>query len=337
MNTKPAGSEERDYTAYQGWATQYPLLNAADELEWLKKHEALYFELVKHVHIGRQLWFAERYPELDLTGEDWLEVLWGKRPFMKDILQAARESQEHNPDIRRCLSQLNKVREHLLASNIRLVMKVAHKHFDEALSFYDLVQEGQFGLMRAMERFETARGLRFSTYATHWITQFIRLAIKKNSRVVRIPTNVQENMQRVKRTMAQSQQLGYGQSLPRSELAKRAEVDDQSVDSLLILMQSTSSLHERFFDDSDQLPIDMVEADVPNPEQQTEQTEASKHIDTILAGLPKRDQLILKMRYGIGMPQEYGYREIAEQLDLSRERVRQIESELVKKLRHVAL
>lgn len=335
MKVSQVKKDESYANAFRFWTDHYPLLTAKEEVEWLTKHETLYFQLLKEVHVGRREWFAERYVELDLTGDDWLDVLWHKRPFMKDVIEAAKQNldKKKNSSITSTMSELNQVREHLMASNIRLVMKVAHQHYDDTLSFFDLVQEGQFGLMRAMERFETGRGLRFSTYATHWVTQFIRLAIKKSNRLVRIPTNVQDQMQRVKKAMIQSQQNRGRGGISRTELAQITDLDSKAVDDMSQMMQPVYSLHERRHDDSDQMPIDDLDSNTPSPEAINELAETQAHVNELLDSLPARERLILRMRYGIDMPQEYGYREIADQLDLSRERVRQIELELVKKLR----
>jgi RNA polymerase sigma factor (sigma-70 family) len=163
--------------------------------------------------------------------------------------------------------------------------------------------------------------------------QYIRLAIKKHNRTVSIPTNVQDRLHRYYRTIIQSQQK-QGRQVSLSEVAAQSQVLIDEVHDTLMAGLPIASLHQSRTADSEnnELPIDQVDSDWQTPVSETEKGEDRAIIKDVLSNLTHREAMILKMRYGIDMGQEYGYREIADQLNLSRERVRQIELEVIRRI-----
>lgn len=318
---------------YDTWSEQFPLLNAEQEREHLLYHEQLYYELVVGCAQVNRSWFQTNYPGLELTGDDWLDVLWERRPVGRDIVTLMQSSRDRR--LKRQFTEWLSTREFLIASNVRLVFKVAHRHLDRGLSLPDLAQEGQFGLIRALERFRCDKGLRFSTYATHWITQYIRLAIKKQSRVVSIPTNVQDDMHRTSRALVQIQQH-TGRQVGVNELASFLQQSADVTRQLMSLNQPAHSLDDPLTPQSETTAKDNLIADAARPDMSQARDEERAVVAQLISHLPAREQLVLEMRYGINMPAEYGYREIAEQLALSRERVRQLEKQALTTLQNQA-
>lgn len=329
--------ESRDFHAesYDVWTEHFELMTAAEERRILQRHEDLYKRLVDAISSHYQGWYQDNYAELNLTLSDWREVLWQKRPFGRHIVYTTKlqlRAEKTNASVQQDFQQWLAVREHIIARNVRLVLKVAHQHHDDHLEFADLVQEGQFGLLRALERFEAGRGWRFSTYATHWITQFIRLALKKHSRTVSIPTNVQDRLLRYHRAAAQTQQQ-LKRKVTNGEIAQLAQASVDDVRTVLPLGLPVASLDEKTSDsESSSTAVDFLESDAVTPEEAASREQQKRLVKRILQKLPARECLIMRMRFGIDMSQSYGYREIADQLNLSRERVRQIELETLSRL-----
>ncbi|EAR09446.1 sigma-70 family RNA polymerase sigma factor [Reinekea blandensis] len=321
---------ERHLSGYDVWSDQYPLLSAETERDRLWEHEQAFQALVIGCAEHHPDWFRDKYTTLDLSGPDWLNVLWERRPTGSDIVELMRL--ESKPDLNPIFERWLSVREFLIASNIRLVFKVAHRHTERGLSLLDLAQEGQFGLVRALERFRCDKELRFSTYATHWITQYIRLAIKKQTRTVPIPTNVQDDLARTNRALARAQQQ-QGRPVSVTEFARLSNQSTDAAEHLMSLNAPVQSLDERLSDDSEVSALDLLDSDLARPESEHERSDNQERVQALLAHLTSREQQILAMRYGIGMGAEYGYREIADQLNLSRERVRQLEKQALGFLR----
>lgn len=315
---------DRHLSGYDAWSERFPLLAAAEERAKLQRHEDLYYELVYSCAQANRSWFSQRYPETKPDEDGWFSRLWEKRPTGRDIVTLINQSKDT------CLierfDEWLAIREYLIASNIRLVFKVAHRHTDRGLSLLDLAQEGQFGLIRALERFRCDKELRFSTYATHWVTQYIRLAIKKQTRVVSIPTNVQDEMMRLNKAIVRAQQSD-GRTVSATEVARRREENMDRADQLISLARPSQSLDDPLVPGSNLTAMDSLAADSASPELAHHGEEQRALVSRLISYLSPREQMIVEMRYGINMPTEYGYREIAEQLNLSRERVRQLEKQ----------
>lgn len=330
-----AAAEETEHTSYAEWSRRHPLLTAEDERYWLRRHQDSVRALILLTQgIGRH-WWQQRYPNLDWSDRDWIATLWQKRPSYGELNQARQWylDQNQGPSMaNRLWRRLTEAREVLLGSNVRLVFSVAHQHTDQGLDLRDLVQEGQLGLMRALEKFDIGQGTRFSTYSHYWIQQFIRLALKNQASLIRKPTNVVDDLKRFQRQLVAVQQR-YGKSLSATIISRELNMPEPQVRHFLEIGLSPLSLDAPLTDEASDRWADTLEDTRPTTEEVGEQLEASEQVQRSLARLDSRERVIMAMRYGIGHGREYGYREISGQLGISRERVRQIEKEALRKLR----
>ena len=330
-----AAAEETEYNSYAQWSRQHPLLTVEQERYWLKQHQDSARALILLTQgIGRD-WWRQRYPNLDWSAGDWVDTLWRKRPGYGELNQARRWYQRHfqGPSMAgRLWRRLTEAREMLLGSNIRLVYSVAHQHTDQGLDLRDLVQEGQLGLMRALEKFDIRQGTRFSTYSHYWIQQFIRLALKNQASLIRKPTNVVDDLKRFQRQVVAVQQR-YGKTLSAALISRELNMPETRVRHYLEIGLTPLSLDVPLTEDSSNHWSDTLEDPNPTTEEAGERIEASEQVRRSLDVLDRRERVIVAMRYGIGHGHEYGYREISDQLGVSRERVRQIEKEALLKLR----
>jgi RNA polymerase nonessential primary-like sigma factor len=311
------------------------LLTADDERCWLSQHQdAARAILLLTAGLGRP-WWQERYPKLNWENANWVEALWQKRPTYGELETAVDEylaSHRGSTMARRLWRRLNAARDLLLGSNIRLVFSVAYQHTGQGLDVIDLVQEGLLGLMRSLEKFDVNQGTRFSTYSHYWIQQFIRLAIKNQADLIRKPTNVIDDMRRFQRQLVGIRQR-QDAPLSTAQIAARLKMPEDKVQSFLEIGQTPLSLDAKLTEDGSDSWAEMLEDPGGSTHEQTQLLELSEQVKASLAFLNGRERVIIAMRYGIGHGREFGYREIADQLSISRERVRQIEKEALLKLR----
>lgn len=230
-------------------------------------------------------------------------------------------------------AEFENAKNELCESNLRLVVSIAKHYRNRGLSFSDLIQEGNAGLIRAVEKFEPQRGFKFCTYATWWIRQAITRAICDQSRTIRVPAHVNPEIYRIRRI---DNQLCHtlGREPSPEELARAAETTTEQAESILRIGRATSSLHARIGQDQNEELGDIV----PSPQQEAPERNAdlrmlSRRLRKILdERLSWREREILKMRYGLGDGNEYTLAEISQVFRISRERVRQIENRALKKL-----
>lgn len=328
-------ADESEFSSYAQWSRRHPLLTADEERYWLVQHQdAARALLILTAVIGQQ-WWQERYPKLDWSQSDWIGEVWQKRPSYGELEEALNWYRSHHKGTSmasRLWRRLNEAREMLLGSNIRLVFSVSYQHTQQGLEVIDLVQEGLLGLMRALEKFDVNQGTRFSTYSHYWIQQFIRLAIKNQSNLIRKPTNVIDDMKRFQRGLVGIRQQ-QDRPMSTAQIAKKLSLPEDKVQHFLEIGQSPLSLDAKLTEDGSDSWAEMLEDPTASIQDQTQQLELSEQVQYSLAYLNKRERVIIAMRYGIGHGREFGYREIAEQLSISRERVRQIEKEALSKLK----
>ena len=224
-------------------------------------------------------------------------------------------------------------REELIRSNARLVISVAKRYQNLGLPLMDLIQEGNIGLLRAIDRFEPARGLRLSTYATWWVRQGINRAVANQGRTIRLPAYLQDRVQQLSR-VAQTLEQSLGRVPNEAELAQRLEVTPTDIRSLRTVAVPVVSLDDSLSEADDESPLEQLEDTQVTPVDEL----VARHLlreamERALEELPARYAQIIRMRYGLNGDQPHTLEAIAQKLNLSRERVRQIERDAFSRLR----
>lgn len=268
-------------------------------------------------------------PEIDATAVSSVKL------YMKEAGSYALLTKEEEEKLARAFAAGDMfAREALVNHNLRLVISIAKHYMGRGLILLDLIQEGNCGLMKAVDKFEVEKGFRFSTYATFWIKQAISRAIMEQSRNIRMPVYTIEMMSKVKKAERDLEQR-FGREARIEEIAKYLDMKVEKVKEIYSWMKDTTSLDIAVGEDDDTTIGSFVEDEVAADRfSSIENEERTKAIDTVLGTLDERERFIIERRFGIGAPRPCTLEEVGNELNISKERVRQIEAAALRKLRN---
>ena len=281
-----------------------------------------------------------------LTGKQkWVPALKEYAPEIRQVQRKlgrlekeARLTIADLKDINRTMSigeaKARRAKKEMVEANLRLVISIAKKYTNRGLQFLDLIQEGNIGLMKAVDKFEYRRGYKFSTYATWWIRQAITRSIADQARTIRIPVHMIETINKLNRISRQMLQEMGREPVPE-ELAERMEMPEDKVRKVLKIAKEPISMETPIGDDEDSHLGDFIEdANISSPVDSATGSGLTGTVQGVLAGLTPREAKVLRMRFGIDMNTDHTLEEVGKQFDVTRERIRQIEAKALRKLRH---
>ncbi len=329
--------------------------SARDILQRIRQEErAIMLLCVREAKMPRKT-FIKEFPGNE-TNEDWIpEVVKKKRDysdvlrhFQEEILRSQRKLNQIVEEVGLDLATIKEInrrmsigeararraKKEMVEANLRLVISIAKKYTNRGLQFLDLIQEGNIGLMKAVDKFEYRRGYKFSTYATWWIRQAITRSIADQARTIRIPVHMIETINKLNRISRQMLQE-MGREPTPEELGERMDMPEDKVRKVLKIAKEPISMETPIGDDEDSHLGDFIEdVTIVSPVEATTDIGLTESTREVLAGLTAREAKVLRMRFGIDMNTDHTLEEVGKQFDVTRERIRQIEAKALRKLRH---
>jgi RNA polymerase primary sigma factor len=300
-----------------------------DFIATFPKNETSARWLAKHMKAGKKYSapLARLKDEIERRQKKLMEVEQRHHLSINDIKEINREVSIGEAKARRAKKEM-------VEANLRLVISIAKKYTNRGLQFLDLIQEGNIGLMKAVDKFEYRRGYKFSTYATWWIRQAITRSIADQARTIRIPVHMIETINKLNRISRQMLQE-MGREPTPEELAVRMEMPEDKVRKVLKIAKEPISMETPIGDDEDSHLGDFIEdQSVASPIDQATMESLRETTHSVLAQLTPREAKVLRMRFGIDMNTDHTLEEVGKQFDVTRERIRQIEAKALRKLRH---
>ena len=330
-------------------------ISARGVLERIRREERTIMTLcVREAKMPRKT-FIKEFPGNEIN-EEWIpDVIKKKRDysdvlrqFQEDILRSQRKLNQIVEDVGLDLASIKEInrrmsigeararraKKEMVEANLRLVISIAKKYTNRGLQFLDLIQEGNIGLMKAVDKFEYRRGYKFSTYATWWIRQAITRSIADQARTIRIPVHMIETINKLNRISRQMLQE-MGREPTPEELGERMEMPEDKVRKVLKIAKEPISMETPVGDDEDSHLGDFIEdVTIVSPVEAATDIGLTESTRDVLSGLTAREAKVLRMRFGIDMNTDHTLEEVGKQFDVTRERIRQIEAKALRKLRH---
>lgn len=256
------------------------------------------------------------------------------RQYLREIGRVSLLTAEEEIDLaKRAEKGEQRAKDKLISANLRLVVSIAKKYVGRGMSLLDLIEEGNMGLMRAVEKYDWKRGFKFSTYATWWIRQAITRALADQARTIRIPVHMVETINRFNRAQRKLMQ-DLGREPTPEEVAKELGIDPQKAREIIKVSQEPTSLATKVGDEDDSELGDFIEAQDLKPDQQATRALLRGDLDEVLDSLSPREKRVLQLRFGIEDGKQRTLEEVGKEFGVTRERIRQIEAKAIRKLRH---